>query len=352
MRGTLLPVVLTTVVIAWLAVPAVRARGGATPGTEAPPVTTPAGGAAARASSATEQGVALYEQLRYPEAKILLGKAVALDAEDARAQAYLGMVLLHWDADIRGATAHLERATRLDPGNPRYHQWLGEAYTTRASSASQFEVPALAAKTRTELEKAVALGPEDLDARMALLQFYLSVPASLGGSDAKAEEQALAMTGVDRYRGLVAQGVVAEHEKETARAEQLYRTAIATDRTKGEAFNALGYMLLGQKRRKEAIAVFREYVAATPHDANAHDSLAEGLLDAGQVNESIEEYERALAVDPRFASSFLGLAKCYEAKRRWPEAIEALRRFLEIVPNGPKADEARDTVGDLQARKQ
>jgi tetratricopeptide (TPR) repeat protein len=316
---------------------------------EAPPSPTAPGapGEAVLAASATEQGIALFEQRRYAEAKILFGKAVALNPDDAGAQAYLGLVLLNWDADIDGATAHLERAVQLDPSSSRYHRWLGEAYSAQTATVSGFEAPELARKTKAELEKAVEVDGHDLDARLALLQFYLAAPASLGGSDAKGREQALAMTMLDRYRGLLAQGIVAEHEKELSRAEQLYRTAIAGDPGKGDAYNALGYLLLSRKRREEAVVVFHRYVEATPADANAHDSLAEGLLATGKVVESIAEYKKALEIDPRFASSYLGLAKCYEAQGSQREAREALQRFLEIVPNGRQADEARDKLDEL-----
>lgn len=305
---------------------------------------------AATPGTATEQGVAAYRAGRLDEARTLFGKAVALDPTDAVAQAYLGLVLSRTGGDLDQAAAHLETAVKLDPRKADFHRWLGGLYSRQAQAASAFKAPGLARAARRELEAAVQMAPDDVDARFALLQFYLQAPGIVGGSDDKAREQALAITALDRYRGLLAQAIVAQHDDDLGRAEQLYRTAIAAFPREGEAYNQLGYLLLGAKRRAEAIDTFRAYVAARPDEANPHDSLAEGLLAAGKVDESIAEYQRALAIDGRFSSSYLGLASCYEKKGDWAKAREALERFLELVPGGRAADDARDRLERLAAR--
>ena len=186
---------------------------------------------------------------------------------------------------------------------------------------------------------------------MSLLEFYLGAPGIAGGSVAKAREQALAMTEIDRHQGLLAQARIAEHEKNDPGAERLYRSAIAVKPAEGEAYNQLGYLLLRTKRRDEAVATFRKYVEVSPGKANPHDSLGEGLLALGEVSASIAEYQKALEIDPAFSSAFLGLAQCYERKSQWAEAQKALERFLELVPEGRRADDARDKLEKIKKKQ-
>lgn len=298
-------------------------------------------------TTATERGIAAFEAHRYAEAKKVLGRAVAASSTDAEARAYLGLVLLNLDRDFEQAAANLEAAVRIEPQSSRYHQWLGLVYSASAGSAGVFKAASLAKKARAELEKAVELDGRSLEARAALLQYYLMAPGIAGGSLAKAREQALAMTELDRYQGLLAQGGVAEREKDDTRAEELYRAAIAVAPDQGTAYNSLGYVLLREKRRGEAIAAFRTYAEVAPADPNARDSLGEGLLADGKVDESVAEYRKALELDPDFASSYLGLAQGYQRKQAWGEARKALERYLELRPEGRQADEVRDQLARL-----
>lgn len=297
-----------------------------------------------------EQGIALFKQGKYPEAKKALARALVANPADAAAHAYLGLALLNHDRDADEAAQHVEEAVRLEPARSQYHQWLGAVYSRQAMEAGILSAPGLAKKARTELEKAVELDPGDLEARGALLQFYLSAPGIVGGSVAKAREQALTMTEIDRHQGLLAQARIAEHEKDDQGAERLYRSAIAVRPDEGEAYNQLGYLLLRTRRRDEAVATFRRYVEASPGEANPHDSLAEGLLAQGKVDESIAEYRKALEIDPQFSSAFLGLAQCYERKEAWADARAALERFLQLVPEGRRADDARDQLAKIDRK--
>ena len=298
-----------------------------------------------------EQGIELFKQEKYPEAKKALARALAANPADAAAHAYLGLVLLNHDRDADEAAKHVAEAVRLEPACSRYHRWLGAVYSQQAMEAGALSAFGLAKKARAELEKAVELDPKDLAARRSLLQYYLSAPGIAGGSVAKAREQALAMTELDRSEGLLAQARIAEHEKDDQGAERLYRSAIAVDPDQGEAYNQLGYLLLRTKRRDEAVATFRTYIEVSPGQANPHDSLAEALLAQGKVDESIAEYRTALEIDPTFSSSFLGLAQCYQRKEAWAEAQAALERFLELVPEGRRADDARGQLAKVAKKK-
>ena len=79
-----------------------------------------------------------------------------------------------------------------------------------------------------------------------------------------------------------------------------------------DRFNTWGYNLLGQKRPKEALAVFQLNAWAHPRSANAQDSLADGYLSVNEKESAKRSVERAIALaqddqalDAAAKSSFL-----------------------------------------------
>ena len=62
--------------------------------------------------------------------------------------------------------------------------------------------------------------------------------------------------------------------------------------------NDLGYWLLGAKRVKEAIEVFKMNVEDFPNSSNAYDSLGEAYMINGDKELSIKNYQRSLELNP------------------------------------------------------
>lgn len=67
--------------------------------------------------------------------------------------------------------------------------------------------------------------------------------------------------------------------------------------------NAYGYVLLGQKRFKEAIMVFQINTFLFPENDNAYDSLGEAYMMAGKKELAILNYEKAVKLNPKADSS-------------------------------------------------
>jgi tetratricopeptide (TPR) repeat protein len=73
--------------------------------------------------------------------------------------------------------------------------------------------------------------------------------------------------------------------------------------------NSYGYVLLGQKRYQEAIAVFKINAAAYPENANTWDSLAEAYLFAGDKSLAELNYKKVLDLDPENKNAIVQLEK-------------------------------------------
>jgi tetratricopeptide (TPR) repeat protein len=92
--------------------------------------------------------------------------------------------------DPQAALPVLQRAVAQDPNNANAHYLLGVAYGNLAKKANVFRRTSLARHTRDELEHAVELDPNHLEARWGLVQYYALAPGYLGGSEQKARQQA------------------------------------------------------------------------------------------------------------------------------------------------------------------
>lgn len=77
------------------------------------------------------------------------------------------------------------------------------------------------------------------------------------------------------------------------------RKARPADPALGEGtVNSIGYVLLRNRKVKDAVAVFAQNVEDHPDSWNAHDSLGEAYAADGDVPSAIRAYERSLQLNP------------------------------------------------------
>jgi len=92
-------------------------------------------------------------------------------------------------------------------------------------------------------------------------------------------------------------------EKDTAAAVKQYRELKATQAANydfGEnELNMLGYQLLGAKKTKEAIEIFKLNVEMHPQAANPYDSLGEAYLQAGERELALQNYQKSVELNPQ-----------------------------------------------------
>jgi CubicO group peptidase (beta-lactamase class C family) len=130
--------------------------------------------------------------------------------------------------------------------------------------------------------------------------------------------------GLGRYHGNITNSIInilngqpVEPPKQSI-AETLYKTAVeknvasavaeyrklkagnspAYDFSENE-LNTLGYQLLGMKRTKDAIEIFKLNVEMFPNSSNPYDSLGETYLADGQKELALANYKKAAELDPK-----------------------------------------------------
>ena len=135
---------------------------------------------------------------------------------------------------------------------------------------------------------------------------------------------------------------------ETDSADSSFNRYLENNPEDALTLNRIGYTFLGQGLTERALYYFQRYVAVAPDDPNAHDSYGEGLLTAGRIDEAVREYKRAIELDETFANSYFMLGTAYRQLNEPDKARLVLEEFLKLSPEGPQADQARQTLADIK----
>jgi tetratricopeptide (TPR) repeat protein len=274
-------------------------------------------------AAAADNVSTLLAQGRVDEAITTLRAKISGSPSDAESQNLLCrayFTLGQWDRGIEAC----QKATSLEPGNSRYHLWLGRIYGEKADKAGFWTAAGLAKKVRSEFEQAVQLNPKSVDARADLAEFYLEAPGIVGGGRDKAEAQAQTLAGLDPAKAHWVNGRLAEKRKDFKAAEDEYKAAI--DATRGNANSWLN------------LAIFYRHVGRLDDMENAIQHAAAAQLDGtGALMDAAELLIRT--------------------KRNSPESARLLRQYLSsesTVEQAPvfKAHYLLGTVLEQQGNKQ
>ena len=210
--------------------------------------------------------------------------------------------------DYETAAALFEKAVAAAPDNSEYHYWLGSAYGNLAASSSVFKAPGLAKKAKAALERSVELNGNNLEARFALVEYFLLAPGIMGGSEQKAQMQADEIKRRDPVEGHRAQGRIYQRQKKLDLARKEYVDAVREQPTSATAHYYLGIYLLTQK----------DYAA------------------------SLHEMEYTLKLDPAYMMALFRvgqLAVWMNTNRARGE--EALKKYLAHEPGADEAPHSR-----------
>jgi len=112
--------------------------------------------------------------------------------------------------------------------------------------------------------------------------------------------------------------------------------------------------LLYEHHRKAALRRLMERVSQEkPYDARRFNLLGlANLRDRDQPADSdtkpqvaIEAFKNALRCDLQFGPAYLNLAQAYEEAGNTSAARQCLLRYLQLLPDGPFAEDARRRLG-------
>jgi tetratricopeptide (TPR) repeat protein len=278
--------------------------------------------------------------------------------KDARAANELGRTLLA-GGDTARAVEWFEKSVSLEPENAEYHVWLGRGYGYQAMRASVLKQPGLARKVRREFETASRLDPDNLEARFALIEFYVRAPGILGGSLEKARSEAGEIRKRNALEGHRASGRIAELRKEPDQALEEYRQALAEFPESAEPSYWIGAFYARRSDYANAFEAYEKLLESDPGQMAVRYQIGRLASISGQNLELGEECLRRYLEhepgpdEPSLASAHYHLGVLYEKTGNPELARREYSAALEIEPSLADARQAlsRTTHGHPAATR-
>jgi tetratricopeptide (TPR) repeat protein len=154
----------------------------------------------AHANATLDRAMQLFSAKQFQESQPLLEQVLEAQPDNAMAHYYLGRIYLY-AKDYNQAIAHCKTSVDIDASVAAYHFCLGRSYGEKARHAPFWMQALLAPKIRQAFETTVTLDPNHRAARIGLTHFYMQAPVMMGGSLAKAQEQAETLIQLNDPRG-------------------------------------------------------------------------------------------------------------------------------------------------------
>jgi len=279
---------------------------------------------------------ALIKAGHWKRARPLVEQRYQANPGDARSAYLLSQVKAAF-GDLDAAVPLAEKAVALDSNNADYHAQLGVVCGETAEKASLFAKAGWAHRFKEETDKAAALDPKNLDARFALMEYYLQAPRLMGGSRQKAGAMAEEISRINRAQGYLAQARLAQEDKDATREEAAFLKALEAAPEDYEILvsTAAFYNRDTQKKYDQAEKHSRRAVKVSPGQVSAYSSLAFALAAVERwpdLDAALAEAEKNVPDDlsPYYQA---GRALLYTGKDM-PRAERYFRRYLAQEPEG------------------
>lgn len=243
-----------------------------------------------------------------------------------------------------------EKAVALAPNSAQAQYWLGNAYGERIGQVGMLSKMGMAPKLRNAFENAVRLDPDLLQAREALVVYYLQAPAAVGGGLDKAKAQVREIAKRDPFRGYLSQAQIEMSEQQFDAAVKSYRSALALKPGDKDVRMRIGLLYQQQERWADAFAYFRAWVAKDPDAGVAWYQIGRtSVLGEQQLPEGIEALRRYLTLPvaagaPPLANAHFRLGQLYALQGNKPLARQSFQQALKL---DPKLKEAKDALAKL-----
>ena len=291
--------------------------------------------ASREAAEAIARGFDLLERNDAAGAEAAFRKAVEAQPEAELAHRGLGLALRdegRWDEALR----ELQVAARLDPEDADAHYALGMvAWTLSAQATSHANTPRhSAADSRDlageELNKALALRPQDVPLRLNLAEFYLDTGRA---HEALAQAQEAVRLAPQNPAAHVALGRVYFGGGEEDKAVTEFESAAKLAPGDGGAYLALGQLWFFQRKYPRAEQMFRRAIQVSPDLAPAYAALAQIVVEDGRAAEARGLLEKAVTLNPQDWESQFRLAKLLVVAGEVGRATDLLEKVVSLRPD-------------------
>jgi tetratricopeptide (TPR) repeat protein len=207
---------------------------------------------------------------------------------------------------------------------------------------------------RAEVDKL----PKD---QQAAAESQVAQPATTAATEFQAALQGTAETDPNRAILLARLGEAYDLVHKYPEAADAYTKAVAIKPDPG-SYNNLGNALARTGKVDDALAAYQKAIALDPSNTAMYwRNLAVGLYNSGRIKESVDPLRKATEADPKNAQAWylLGaaLVNTMEFKQDGeklipiitPGTTEAYQKAIDLDPNGPFGEQAKQGIEALQA---
>jgi hypothetical protein len=250
--------------------------------------------------SAGSDADALIAAEHWKRARAILQAEVKAHPNNARACYLLAGVDMAFK-DYDAALPLAQHAVSLAGMNSDYHLRLGHVYGRMAEEANIFAAGPLALKFRKEVEMALALDPQNVDALDSMMNFKFQAPAMMGGNKDEAPALAEQIERLNLSEGYLARAELAALQKNPTDQEALLQMAVKA--------NSKNY---------SALEEIENFYAQPPN---------------AKYGEAAKYAQQALQLDPGRIGAYRTLARVYALEGRWQEVDQTLAAAEKNVPD-------------------
>ncbi len=289
---------------------------------------------AAHLQARLQQGLALHQQGRHPEARAVYEGILQLHPDHVDALHLAGVLAFQTDRAAE-AVALIDRAISLQPRQAAFHSNLGLA---------QVQLGQLAAAIAS-YDQAIALKPDFAEAHLnrghALRQLQ-QPDAALASYD-----RAIALRAHDAESHFGRALVLAElQQREPALAA--YDQAIALRPGHAESHYNRGNVLRELKRLDEALASYDQALAIRPQYARALVNRGVTLYQQNHLEAALASYDQALRIRPGYADAHVNRGISLFELGQLDAAVASYDQALALQPDYPEAQINKSLVLLLQ----
>jgi len=191
----------------------------------------------------------LYSSKNFEQSKVLFQNYLKDNPNNIKTIEYLGDIAgqnKSWD----NAIYYYNKLKQLKPMEANYHYKYGGVMGMKAKESNKFKALGMISEIKSSFEKAISLNPKHIEARAALVEFYLQLPGIVGGSEKKALLYANEIAQISAVDGYLSKGHIAEYFGRFKEAEIQYKKAVEISKSKN-AYRILANLYKNKMRQPE-----------------------------------------------------------------------------------------------------
>jgi tetratricopeptide (TPR) repeat protein len=205
-----------------------------------------------------EKAEKLYNQEKYALAKPLFENELKDAPNHLKTIEYLGDISVHLN-NLDKAISYYQMLKKLKPNEANFYYKYGGALGLKSQAGGKWVAIRLIGDMKDSFEKAISLKPNHLEARWALIEYYLQVPGLFGGSEKKAQNYANQLMTLSPVDGYLARGRIDEYFERFKSAEKNYLKAIQIGGSKTTYDRLAALYKVKLLQPEKAIKVLEEY---------------------------------------------------------------------------------------------